>query len=266
MRIGIALSGGGSRCIAQLGVLAALEEFGLHPAMISGSSGGAIVGALYASGMAPEAIRDLLKEVKFKSLLSLNLHRGSLYRFAGARALFRKYLNVERIEALQLPFVCTMVDFDTGAIHYARSGDLIDHVLASCSLVPIFAPYTIGAHTYIDGGFSDNLPTLPLRDSCDLVVAINVNPFFRRTKQGFFANLSRALFIMFNTNVTEGKRHADLVIECSQMGRFSIFETRHFDRFYEIGYQSAQRMRPQIERLLSASAGVASDRNRKNHA
>jgi len=246
MEAAIALSGGGSRCIAQLGVLAFLEEKGVKITAVSGSSGGAIVGALYAMGMCAPEILAFLRDIDYKKLLTINIHQGSLYRFDKAAAFMRREFDNPAIESLPLHFVCTMVDFDSGEICYKREGDLIDHILASCSLTPIFAPYTIGHHTYIDGGFSDNLPTLPLQNFGKKVIAINVNPFFRRTKKGFFANLSRALFIMFNTNVKEGKKYADLVIECAQMGRYSIFDTKNFDRFYRIGYDTAREMEEEI--------------------
>ncbi len=249
MRVSIALSGGGSRCIAQLGVLAFLEEMGIHIAALSGSSGGAIVGALYAMGMKPPEILEFLRDIDYKRLLTINIHQGSLYRFDKAAAFLRERFANPTIESLPLPFVCTMVDFDSGALCYKKEGDLIDHILASCALTPIFAPYTIAGHTYIDGGFSDNLPTLPLLDFGHKVIAINVNPLYRRTKKGFFSNLSRALFIMFNTNVTEGKKHADIVVECAQMGRYSIFDTKNFDRFYRIGYDTAKEMERKIAAL-----------------
>ena len=158
VKTGLALSGGGSRCVAQLGAVKFLEEKGLRFSAVSGSSGGTITGALYASGRSPDEILALLKKVDFKSFLKYYLHKGSLYKIRGAEEYLRDEVGLKDFETLQVPFYCTVVNFRTGLAEYKNRGDLARLILASCALTPVFAPVEYAGETYIDGGFYDNLP------------------------------------------------------------------------------------------------------------
>jgi NTE family protein len=249
-KIGIALSGGGSRCVAQLGAIKFLEEKGLHFSAVSGSSGGAIAGALYASGRSPDEILALLKEIDFKSFLKYYLHKGSLYKIIGAEEYLRDEIGLKDFETLQIPFYCTVVNFKTGLAEYKNSGDLAKLILASCALTPVFAPVEYAGETYIDGGFYDNLPAAALGSVSEKIVGINVNPMFESLPKGFKKRLMKSLFIMLNANVREGKRLCNLYIEPHDMSRYSIFDIKNFDIFYEIGYREAQRHEKEIDRFL----------------
>ncbi len=251
-RVGVALSGGGSRCVAQLGVLAFLEEKGLQVHAVSGSSGGAIAGALYASGKRPYEIVALLKRVKFKSFLKYHLHRGSLYTIVGAEEYLRGELGLERFGDLKRPFFCTVVNFRTGYAEYKTSGDLARLILASSALTPIFAPVEVEGEVYIDGGFYDNLPARPLRAICEKVIGINVNPMFESVPTSFKSRLYKSLFIMLNANIREGKRLCDLYFEPEEISRYSIFNTKEFDLFFEIGYNTARAKEAEIEQFTGA--------------
>lgn len=251
-RIGVALSGGGSRCVAQLGVLAYLEEKGIEVHAISGSSGGSIAGALYASGKKPQEIVTLLKSVKFKSFLKYHLHRGSLYTIVGAEHYLRDELGLDDFASLQIPFYCTVVNFRTGYAEYKSEGDLARLVLASSALTPIFAPVEYEGEVYIDGGFYDNLPAQPLTEVCDTVIGINVNPMFESIPTTFKSRLYKSLFIMLNANIREGKRLCDLYFEPKEISKYSIFNTKEFDLFFEIGYKTAVAQDAEIENFLGA--------------
>ncbi len=251
-KVGVALSGGGSRCVAQLGVLAYLEEQGVRVSAISGSSGGAIAAALYASGRTPHEIVSLLKTIDFKSYLKYHLHKGSLYSIVGAEKLLRDEVGLESFEALQIPFYCTVVNFRTGFAEYKTHGDLAKLILASSALTPIFAPVECEGELYIDGGFYDNLPAAPLTEICDKVIGINVNPMFESTPKSFKQRLYKSLFIMLNANIREGKRLCDLFIEPKEMVRYSIFDTSQLDLFFHIGYRTAQRHESEIDQFLGA--------------
>ena len=250
MRIGVALSGGGARCVAQLGVLAFLEEKGVRPTAVSGSSGGAIAGALYASGRRPHEILELFKGVDFRSFLRYHIHKGSLYTIIGAEEMLHAQLGLYDFASLKIPFFCTVVNFRTGLAEYKREGDLAKLVLASSALTPIFAPMAYEGEVYIDGGFYDNLPAAPLQEQCDKIIGINVNPMFESVPKSFKQRLYKSLFIMLNANIREGKRLCDLYIEPPEMSRYSIFNTEEFDTFYTIGYEAARAVQKETDQLL----------------
>ena len=251
-KIGLALSGGGSRCAAQLGVIAFLEEKGIRFDAVSGSSGGAIVGALYASGKRPHEILTLLQRTDFKSFLRYHLHKGSLYSVVGAERYLREEVGLRSFSKLPLRFYCTVVNFRTGFAEYHKDGDLARLVLASSALTPVFAPVEYNGEVYIDGGFYDNLPAAPLAQVCDKIVGINVNPMFASLPKSFKQRLYKSLFIMLNANIREGKRLCDLFIEPEEMSRYSIFDTKDFARFFDIGYEKARRMEHIIDEFTGA--------------
>ncbi len=250
MRIGVALSGGGARCVAQLGALAFLEEQGVRVSAVSGSSGGAIAGALYASGRSPHEILELLKGVDFRSFLRYHIHKGSLYTIVGAYRFLHEEVGLNDFASLKIPFFCTVVNFRTGLAEYKTKGDLAKLVLASSALTPIFAPVVYEGEVYIDGGFYDNLPAAPLTEVCDRIVGINVNPMFESIPRSFKERLYKSLFIMLNANIREGKRLCDIYIEPPEMSRYSIFNTDEFDTFYTIGYEAARVAQKQTDQLL----------------
>ncbi len=250
MRTGVALSGGGARCVAQLGVLAFLEEKGVRADAVSGSSGGAIAAALYAGGRSPRQILNLLKEIDFKSFLKYHLHRGSLYTIVGAHRFLHDELGLRDFASLKIPFFCTVVNFRTGVAEYKSEGDLARLVLASSALTPIFAPVEVEGELYIDGGFYDNLPAAPLQNSCDRIIGINVNPMFESVPRSFKSRLYKSLFIMLNANIREGRRICDLYIEPPELSKYSIFNTREFDTFFAMGYEEAKANEAAIDHFL----------------
>ena len=253
MQVGVALSGGGARCVAQLGVLAYLNECGIEGVAFSGSSGGSIIGALLASGRTPEEILSLLKEIDFRSFLRYHLHKGSIYSVVGAEDFLRKEVGLGDFDALKYPFFCTVVNFQTGLAEYKTCGDLAKLIVASAALTPVFAPVEYEGTLYIDGGFYDNLPALPLQSCCEKIVGINVNPMFESRPRGFRQRLYKSLFIMLNANIREGKRICDLFIEPKEMSRYSIFDTTQFDLFFDLGYEAARAQQDAIEIFTGVS-------------
>lgn len=249
-KIGLALSGGGSRCIAQLGVMHYFEEKGLEISEISGSSGGAIVAGLYAKGLSAKEIFLTLKEINFKSHLKYNIKNGSLHHLESAISNFQDIFGVMDIQDLEIPFYCTVVDYKSGEVEYKTEGDLVTLMLASSALVPFFAPVEYQGRVYIDGGFCDNLPSIALKKTCDYIVGINVNPLSRYIKNSFKAHIERSMFIMLNHNIKSGKKLCNLFIEIEEMGRYSIFDLKNFELFFELGYNESKNYEREIDELL----------------
>lgn len=249
-KIGLALSGGGSRCIAQLGAMKYFEEMGIEISAISGSSGGAIIAGLYAKGLSIEEIFSTLESMHFKSHLKFSLKDGAIYHLRDAIQDFHAQLGVVDIKALNIPFYCTVVNYENGQEEYLNQGDMVSLMMASSALVPVFAPVKIGEKVYVDGGFCDNLPSHPLKPICDKVIGINVNPVPKSMKFSFIGHLKRSMMIMLHTNIRAGQKECDLFMEIEEMGRYSIFDLKNFALFYDLGYNEAKKYRDAIERLL----------------
>ncbi|PVB63087.1 patatin-like phospholipase family protein [Labrenzia sp. 011] len=187
-RIGLALGGGGARGLAHIPVLEALDELGLRPAQIAGTSIGAIMGAAYASGLSGSDIRKMTMEIfaDRNSVLSrlwqlrprrfADMFRPGPVQFDPQRVLevfIAEYLP-ERFEDLKIPlrlhatdfYGCQEVDFE--------SGPLLPAIAASIAIPAIFRPVKLNGQILIDGGVVNPLPFDGLRSNCDIVIAVDV--------------------------------------------------------------------------------------------
>ena len=153
---GIALSGGGARGFAHLGVLAELEAAGLAFEAVAGASMGAILGAFYAAGRSPESLIETLRKVRWSRFFSLNPGRG-VFSKRRLLAFLREHLP-PRFEDLEKPFLVSAVNLETGALRYLSRGDLPLAVLASAAHPLLLGSVEIGDERLADGGILDNLP------------------------------------------------------------------------------------------------------------
>ncbi|UYN91185.1 MAG: patatin-like phospholipase family protein [Anaerolineales bacterium] len=155
----LALGGGGTKGIAHLGVLRAIEQQGLQVAAIAGTSIGGLVAAVYATG---RPLADIIQRVA-------SLQQGSLFRrgkeidnallgLEGVAEVLLELIGEKYFEELPIPLAVTAVDLNTGQEIVLHSGRVLDAVLATIALPGIFPPRQIGEHVLIDGGVSNPVP------------------------------------------------------------------------------------------------------------
>ena len=239
MKIALALSGGGARCLAQLGYIEILQErLGIEIAVLSGSSGGAIATAFLAAGYTSSEILAILQKFPFHKI-RFNIHRGTLFCHERLYGELRT-LGITTFEACKIPIFITLTDYENSRTHYVHSGDLARAVLASSALLPLFCPIEFEGRHYIDGGITDNLPLSPLRDQPYFKVAINVNPpDVSRFGRGFLGNYKRACYMMLNANIAASIPLADHYVVIEGCQKFGILERRSFATIYELGKRRA---------------------------
>jgi predicted acylesterase/phospholipase RssA/CRP-like cAMP-binding protein len=184
--IGIALAGGGAKGMAHLGVLQVLEEAGLSFDLMSGTSAGAMVGIIYASGMAPlEALscfqRDLTPSRLFRCLPKWpNWYLVSQYRRRAWDGMLRKYLLDWRLEQLMIPFHSVTVDLVQARTVIRQTGDAVEAILESINLPVVSRPILRDGMALVDGGVLDNLPADVLTENgADFVVGVDVSSHIR---------------------------------------------------------------------------------------
>lgn len=237
MKLGIALSGGGARGIAHLGVLKALDEFGVKLSCISGTSTGAIVGALYAEGLAPDAILDLIIETRFFSSLRPAWTWTGLLNMEGLREVILKFIPGNRFESLKIPLTIAATNLRQGKAEYFSRGELIPAILASCCVPALFNPVQIQDDMYVDGGIVDNLPCKPIREKCDLLIGSHCNYITNEFDvRNFRSVIERSLLIAINGNTAVSKNLCDVLIEPPSLGNISTFEVRKAKILFDIGY------------------------------
>ncbi|MDD3605130.1 MAG: patatin-like phospholipase family protein, partial [Kiritimatiellae bacterium] len=166
-RIGLALGGGAARGWAHVGVLQALEEAGLEVSCIAGTSAGALVGAVYASGRLRE-FEDLSEHMDWKKVLyyfsDISFARAGLVDGEKVCKMLRKYTTARNIEDLPLPYGAVTADILTGEEVVLDRGEIIDAVRASIAFPGIFTPVKIGNRLLMDGGIVNPVPVNVVRD------------------------------------------------------------------------------------------------------
>lgn len=181
--IGLALSGGGAAGLGHIPILEAFDELGVRPAMMAGTSMGALIGAAYAAGMSASAIRahiiemaenplasvrNFLKQSNFSSFKSLT----SLDAHAAVATALPKNLP-RRIDDLVIPFTIVATDFYGRSTHYFNKGELAHALAASIAIPGVFEPVRLGTRVFVDGGVTNNCP-IDAVASADILVAVDV--------------------------------------------------------------------------------------------
>ena len=168
--IGLVLSGGGARGFAHLGVIQALNESGIFPDVISGTSAGAIIGVLYADGHTPGDILKLMEGSSRLDFMRPAMPREGLLQISGIAKILKSSLRSKIFEELKIPLFVTATDLNNGKAVYFSKGEIFDPVIASASVPVIFQPVKIGDVSYVDGGVLDNLPIRPIENKCRILI------------------------------------------------------------------------------------------------
>ncbi len=179
VKIGYALGGGGARGLSHVGVLKALEEHGSFPDVIAGTSIGALVGALYASGLRAADIEKAmhLDLRRLASLADVTLSLSGFVRGKRVTDLLKSVLGDLTFSDLEIPFACLATDIVTGEEIVLRTGPVVRAVRASISVPGIFTPVKVGKRYLVDGGLVNVVPVNTCRDmGADYVVGVNVIP------------------------------------------------------------------------------------------
>jgi len=241
MNIGLILSGGGIKGVAHIGAIKALEEYGISPTHISGSSAGAVVGAFYAQGYQPEEILTFFKTTPLFNFSRYTYRKPGFIDTDKFYEDFKKYFPKDSFEALQKKLFVTTVNMLNGRIQVFESGQLIKAFLASAAFPGIFSPVTIYEGVYADGGILDNFPIAPLKNICESLVGVYVSPLSMIKPERLRNSLSvldRAIKINFTNGSLLKFPECDFVIYPDTLNKFGLFDTKSIDKIYNIGYQT----------------------------
>jgi len=238
-KIALALSGGGVRAVAHLGVIEVLQREGFGIEIISGSSGGALAGALLCDGYTPREVLEIYRGVRRIDLVR-HFRRGGMFALKAIERLLSHHLSVEYLEDLKTPCIIAATDLSEGRIHYFDKGPVAKLAGASSSLIPFFAPVHYGALQLCDGGFMDNMPTKPLKERDLPVIGINVNPIVPQSPKHVMQTTYRALVLMMAANIEASKAYADAYIEVQGCAEINIFDLSQLDAAFNAGVREAE--------------------------
>lgn len=258
-KLGLALGAGGARGVAHVGFLKAMEEEGLRPDCIAGSSMGSVIGACYASGMSADAMHAVLKELRTRDVLdigALPVRRLGLLKWEKAYKFLGSYITAQTFEELRIPFCCVAVDIKSGRLHTFSSGELLSAVLASGTIPAVFRPVEREGGLYVDGGVLCRVPVRQVKAlGADVVVAIDVLGGLRETEKvpHVFSLIARVYDIMDDARTQAERRRcrriADLWLE-PQMGELSQYKVKYYAEGYEAGYRLGKENADKIRKLL----------------
>jgi NTE family protein len=239
---GIALSGGGARGLAHIGVLAALQKHRIVPGVVSGSSMGAVVGALYAAGVSTDEMLEIARNSKIKSLFEWSFHfHGGMLSLKILLEVLEKYIAEDSFETLKKKLFITASNISTGREEVFSEGPLFRAVLASSSIPIVFEPQVIDGQTFIDGGLYSDLPVDPLIGKCRKIIASHVNYNGPGTELNTMRAVAERVYrLAIYQNVQKNFNKCDFIIEPPELQEHSIFDFKHIDRLYEIGYNAAE--------------------------
>lgn len=175
-RVGLALGGGFARGIAHIGILKVLEEEDIPIDMVAGTSVGAVIGAVYCSGVSARELEKVASEMRFNRIARYCISRYGLCSTDRLGEMLSKLIQARRFEDLKVPLAVAATDFASGDEVVFRSGPLIDAVRASCAYPGIFLPVNIDGRLLVDGMLAHPVPTTPLRTmGADRVIGVFLN-------------------------------------------------------------------------------------------
>ena len=284
-KIGLALSGGGAKGIAHIGVLRVLEDAGIRPDYITGTSIGSVMGGLYAIGYSVDEMErlaleldwnyyfndelkrtDLPIEERYNSdryQLKLGLENGSVQLPKGfiqgqkmglllSKLTFPAH-GIDDFDEFKIPFRCVATDAETGDPVVLKSGSLAKAMRASMSLPSIFEPMELNDKLLIDGGVVRNLPVIEALDmGADIVIAVDItSPLYK--KEGLVSLvqvLEQTSSYKLVESVAIQKQLADVVISPNIEG-IGTLDFEKGDTLLHLGRQAAERMLPEIYSLIN---------------
>ncbi len=252
--IGLALGGGFARGIAHIGVLKVLEEANIPIKFVAGTSVGALIGAIYCSGLAPAEVEDIAIQVRFSTFAQWTLSRHGFASNQRMIGFLNRILKVKTFEELRIPLAVTATDFSSGEGVVYRSGPLVDPVRASCAYPGMFLPVRIEGRLLVDGMLSYTVPTVPLRQmGAERVLAVNLRGKWANNDgpRNVFEVIGQCFAIAQEMNSGLWKPYADLVIEPDVSGyKYDCFEqTPELVRAGEVAARAAL---PEIRKWLHA--------------
>lgn len=255
-KIALALGGGAARGFAHIGVIKALEAQGIRPDIVTGTSAGSVIGALYAGGLSGFQMQKLALEVEESTFTDWSLPDRGLIRGEALQDFINKAVQNRPLEKLARPFGVVATDLASGQRVVFRTGNTGMAVRASSAVPGVFKPLTISGREYVDGGLTSPVPVQAAKAmGADVVIAVDIGDKPEWGKTGSTLEVLLQTFtIMGNAISRQEMREADIVIRPDTAKVNSTdFEGRHLAILE--GEKAAAAVMPALKKKL-AEAGA----------
>ena len=250
------MSGGSAKSVAHIGVLQALEEAGIRVDYLAGTSGGAIVGAVYAAGFSVEEIKKVAHKLRWRRLARLTFPRLGLLNNSGVKDFLTDLLGDVTFENLRIPMAIVGTDFLTGEKAVFRTGSVATAAMISSSIPNVFEPVDYNGTLYVDGGLVEYLPVETVREfGPDVVIGVNLG--HREGPSPRPGNLLQVAMMVVgiaaHRTIADSEALADVVIR-PPTASFPAFDLMASSELVEVGYEEASKRIPEIQEILAAAA------------
>ena len=279
LKIGLALGGGGARGACHIGVLKSLERRGIIPDIISGTSAGSMIGAMYASQASADIVEEkytehvngedfkdlgfryipnnekddsvfsqVFKQMKNQYILMVSSTRKSLVKNERLAKAANNLFESNQFDDLKIPLIVTATDLISGKPMLYKAGNVVDAVVKSSSIPGFVEPTYIGNRMLLDGGIVFPTPVPPLVGECDFIIAVNISKAFNTSEEpdNIFEITNRARDISTLHLNSYLLKQSDFVISPEHEDvHWSAFDRT--EEFIENGYNAAE---SEMEKLL----------------
>ncbi len=272
-KIGIAFGAGGARGIAHLLMIEALEELGIKPSVISGTSIGAVVGAFYAAGFNSKEMRETLNQllnpksdnvfdfllrsdiIKLISMFDPQFIKSGFIKGDKFQKFLESHLKISKFEDLEIPLKVSATDYWKKEEIVFEKGDLLAAVRASYSIPGLFTPIKIKNRILIDGGAVNPLPYDLIMKQCDTTIAIDVTPSYSTNVQEMpptFDSVFTTYQIMQNSIIQEKLKYIrpDIYIK-PKIFDVRVFDFAKADSIFEQAKTAKKELKKQLEKFLN---------------
>lgn len=256
-RIGLALGGGAARGFAHVGVIQVLEEAGIRPNLVAGTSAGSLVAAIYASGKTGAQLQQVAETMEEVAIADWSLQifsRGALRGEALARYV-NSQVNSRLIENMPIPLGIVATDLNTGVDTVFQRGDTGTAVRASSAVPAVFQPVKIAGREYVDGGLVSPVPVRAARRmGAELVIAVDISSPPEGNLMGGTLDILLQTFAIMGKSINSFElRDADVVVR-PQLTGISSADFGARKRSIDAGRQAMLAALPQLRALIAAKS------------
>ena len=240
--IALVLGSGGARGYAHIGVIEVLEQHGIHPDFIVGTSAGSIVGSLYASGKSAAELRDLALQLKASDVRDINVSLKGFFDGQKVEDYINQQVNNTPLQKLKIPMYVVATELKDGARVVFNYGNTGQAVRASTSIPSMFVPTKIHDVEYVDGGLVSPVPVDVARNlGADIIIAVDIlaQPIHTETSN-IWGLFNQNINIMQGRLAEEELKDADVVIQPDLREKAHIFDVKGREMTMQAGIEAAQ--------------------------
>jgi len=242
-KIGLALGGGAVLGGAHIGVLKAIEELDINIEYVAGTSIGALIGTLFASGKSSSEIEEIALELNWLDISTITLSKLGLLSNEKIGDFLLKHLGDVEFKDLKIPFATVATDISTGSKIILKKGKVVDAVVASTSIPALFVPIKINNKTLVDGALVENVPISALDElGAKFKIGVDLNnKKLHKNPSNIIEVILNSFDIMLNYPTKKALQNADITIK-PNLKKFNAINTKQLKELINQGYIDSKKI------------------------